>query len=328
MRRRELIAALSGAAAWPLAAHAQQPDRMRRIGVLMGAVQTAELGASYLATFLRRLDELGWRDGLNARIEVRWWSGGSEQMRSVVAELLAFSPDVVMVFSNLAVALLKSMAVSVPMVFVGVGDPVGEGVVASLARPGSNITGFAGHDASFGGKWLEVLKETVPRLTRVLAIMHPETPIHQGFWASMRDAAPRFEVQTSSGSVHDAPEIQNAISSFALKENGGFIVFPHAITWAHENLLITLQLRHRLPALFSTSVSIKAGGLVSYGHDFEDSFRKTAEYVDRVLRGESPGNLPVQQPTKFKLAFNLITGKAIGLEIPPTMLLHADEVIE
>jgi putative ABC transport system substrate-binding protein len=333
VKRRAFISLLGGAAVapamlWPLAARAQQGGGMRRIAVLMGAAQTAELGATYLAIFLRRLDELGWKNGGNARIEVRWWTGGPEQMRPVVAELLAFSPDVVMVFSNLALAVLKPMAARVPIVFVGVGDPVGDGFVASLAHPGGNITGFAGHDPPFGGKWLEVLKETVPRLTRVLGIMHPETPAHQGLWGSMKDAAPRFGVEAVPGGIHDAGEIESAIASFAMKENGGFIVIPHAITWAHENLFIALQLRHRLPALFSTSVSVKAGGLVSYGHDFEDSFRKTAEYVDRVLRGEKPGDLPVQQPTKFKLAFNLNTAKAIGLEIPPTMLVRADEVTE
>jgi putative ABC transport system substrate-binding protein len=329
MKRREFISLLGSAAfAWPLAARAQQGNHVRRIGVLMGAAQTAELGASYLATFLRRLGELGWKDGANARIEVRWWMGTPEEMRPIVAQLVDASPDVIMVFSNLALAVLQPMAAGVPIVFVGVGDPVGGGFVASLARPGANTTGFAGHDLPFGGKWLEVLKETVPRLTRVLAIMHPETAAHQGMWAAMKDAPPRFGVEAMPGGIHNADEIERAISSFATKENGGFIVIPHAITWAHENLLIDLQLRYRLPALFSTSVSVKAGGFASYGHDFEDSFRNTAGYVDRVLRGEKPADLPVQQPTRFKLAYNLNTAKAIGLEIPPTMLVRADEVIE
>jgi putative ABC transport system substrate-binding protein len=326
--RREFITALGAAAAWPLAARAQQGERKRRIAVLMGATQTEELGATYLATFLGRLEELGWKDGRNARVEVRWWTSGPEQMHPVLVELLAFSPDVIMVFSNLALAVLKPMAAGVSIVFVGVGDPVGDGFVASLARPGGNVTGFAGHDPPFGGKWLEVLKETVPSLTRVLGLMHPETPAHQGFWRSMKDAAPRLGIEAVPGGIHDVAEIENAISSFAMKEHGGLIVMPHAITWAHESLLIALQLRYRLPALFSTSVSVKAGGLVSYGHDFEDSFRKTAEYIDRVLRGEKPADLPVQQPTKFKLAFNLATAKAIGLEVPPTLLARADEVIE
>src|SRR5262249_1108293 len=290
VRRRDFITLFGGAAAWPLAARAQQGNHVRRIAVLMGAAQTAELGASYLATFVRRLDELGWKDGANPRIGVRWWPGSPEDMRPVVAQLVASSPDVIMVFSNLALAVLQPMAPRVPIVFVGVGDPVGGGFVASLARPGANTTGFAGHDLPFGGKWLEVLKETMPRLTRVLAVMHPETAAHQGMWAAMKDAAPRFGVEAVPGGIHDADEIERAISSFATKENGGFIVIPHAITWAHENLLIDLQLRYPLPALFSTSVSVKTGGFASYGHHFEDSFRNTAAYLDQLLPPEKPSH--------------------------------------
>ena len=259
---------------------------------------------------------------------MRWWTGGPEQMRTVVAELLAFSPDVIMVFSNLALAVLKPMAGKVPVVFVGVGDPVGDGFVASLAHPGGNITGFSGYENTMGGKWLEVLKETAPHLTRVMTIFHPETPIHQAFWRSVEAAAPRLGVEVTPGGVHDAAEIERAISSFAMKQNGGIIVPPHAITWANDNLIITLALRHRLPAIFSTDGSVTAGGLVSYGYNLEENFRKTAEYVDRILRGEKPSDLPVQQPTKFKLAFNLKTAKALGLTIPESFLLRADEVIE
>jgi len=306
---------------------AQPRAGVRRIAVLMGAAP-ADLGHTYLAAFSRRLEELGWTNGRNARTEVRWWTGGTEHMRTVIAELLAFSPDVTMVFSNLALAVLAPMAGKVPLVFVGVGDPIGDGFITNLARPGGNITGFAGHDGPIGGKWLEVLKEAAPHLTRVLAILHSETPIHQAFWRSIKDAAPRLGVEVTLGSVHNAAEIERAISSFAMRGDGGIIVAPHAITWANERLLIALQLRHRLPAVYATAVSVKAGGLVSYGHDFEESFRKTAEYVDRILRGEKPGDLPVQQPTKFKLAFNLKTANAIGLRIPPTVLTRADEVIE
>ena len=328
MRRREFITLLGGAAvAGALPLRAQQGDRVRKVAVLMGAA-TTELGRTYLATFLRRLEQLGWTEGGNLRTEVRWWTGGPEQMQPVVAELLAFSPDVIMVFSNLALAVLKPMAGNVPVVFVGVGDPVGDGFVTNVARPGGNITGFAGTDGPIGGKWLEVLKETVPHLTRVMAILHPETPIHQAFWRSMQDAAPRLDVEVIAGGVHNAPEIERALSSFATKDNGGIVILPHAITWANENLLVALGLRHRLPTHYATAGSVKAGGLVSYGHDFEDSFRKTAEYVDRILRGEKPGDLPVQQPTKFKLVFNLKTAKAIGVEIPSTLLARADEVIE
>jgi putative tryptophan/tyrosine transport system substrate-binding protein len=250
MQRRTFIALVCGSAAWPMAAPAQQGERVRRIGVLMGSAET-ELGKTYLATFLQRLEQLGWTRGRNARVDVRWWTGGEAEMRPVVAELLAFSPDVIMVFSNLALALLKPMARNVPVVFVGVGDPVGDGFVASLARPGGNTTGFAGTDGPIGGKWLEMLKETAPHLTRVMMIFHPETPIHQAFWRSLQEAAPRFGVEVTAGGVHDAAEIERAVSSFATSENRGLIVAPHAITWANEELIIALTLRHRLPAHYA-----------------------------------------------------------------------------
>ena len=327
MRRRTFIALVCGSAAWPMAAPAQQGERVRRIGVLMGSAET-ELGKTYLATFLQRLEQLGWTQGRNTRVDVRWWTGGEAEMRPVVAELLVFSPDVIMVFSNLALALLKPMARNLPVVFVGVGDPIGDGFVASLAHPGGNTTGFAGTDGPIGGKWLEMLKETAPHLTRVMMIFHSETPIHQAFWRSLQEAAPRFGVEVTAGGVHDAAEIERAVSFFATNENRGLIVAPHAITWANEELIIALTLHHRLPAHYATAASVMAGGLVCYGHDFDDSFRKTAEYVDRILRGEKPGDLPVQMPTKFRLVFNLKTAKAIGLTIPPSLLARADEVIE
>jgi putative tryptophan/tyrosine transport system substrate-binding protein len=327
MKRREFILAFGAAATWPLAAGAQQAGQTRRIAVLMGSA-TTELGKSYLATFMQRLEQLGWANGRNARIETRWWTGTLNEMRPVVAELLAFSPDVIMAFSNPAVALLKPTAGEVPIVFVGVGDPIGDGFVPSLAHPGGNITGFAGTDGPIGGKWLEVLKETAPHLTRVMMLMHPETPIHQAFWRSFEAAAPRFGVAVTQGGVHDASEIERAISSFATRENAGIIVNPHALTWANEDLIIALTLQHRVPSHFATAASVKAGGLVCYGHEFEDAMRKTAEYVDRILHGEKPGDLPVQMPTKFRLVVNLKTAKALGLTVPPTLLARADEVIE
>jgi putative tryptophan/tyrosine transport system substrate-binding protein len=329
MRRRKFIILLGGTAAatWPLTARAQQSREMRRIAVLMGTA-TTDLGKSYLATFLQRLEQLGWADGRNARIEIRWWTGTVDEMRPIVAELVAFSPDVIMAFSNPAVALLKAMASTIPVVFVGVGDPIGDGFVPSLPHPGGNITGFAGFDGSIGGKWLEVLKETVPHVTRVMMIMNPETPIHQAFWRSLEAAAPRFGVEATPGGVHDAAEIERAITSFATKENGGIIVDPHALTWANENLIIALTLQHRVPSHFATAASVKAGGLLCYGYDYEETMRKTAEYVDRILRGEKPGDLPVQMPTKFKLIINLKTARAIGIDVPATLLARADEVLE
>jgi putative ABC transport system substrate-binding protein len=248
IRRREFITLIGGAAAaWPLAAHAQQAERMRRIAVLMGTT-ASELGEGYLTTFLQRLDELGWRKSRNILIDVRWWTGGPEQMQTVVAELLSFSPDVVMVFSNLALALLKPMAGTVPIVFVGVGDPIGDGFVDSLARPGGNITGFSSYDGPMGGKWLEVLKEAAPHLARVIALLHQETPIHQRFWQSTEAAAARVGIDALAGGVHDAAEIEAIVTSFAEKPNGGLIVFPHALTNANSSLIVSLALRYRLPS--------------------------------------------------------------------------------
>jgi putative ABC transport system substrate-binding protein len=329
MRRRQFISLLGGtvAAGWPESARTQQAVSTRKVAVLMGAAQSVQ-GETYLAAFLRRLDELGWKKDRNIRTDVRWWTAGPDRMETTIAELVASSPDVIMVFSNLALALLKPRAGIVPVVFVGVGDPIGEGFVSSLAHPGGNITGFAGFDGPIGGKWLELLKETAPQMTRVLAILHPDPPIQRAFRDSIEAAAPRLNVEATIAGVRNAADIENAISAFAAKGNGGIIIAPHAVTWANGDRIVAQALRHRLPSLYGTAESVTAGGLVSYGYDFEDTFRKTAEYVDRILRGEKPRDLPVQHPTKFKLSFNLKTAKAIGLTISPALLNRADEVIE
>jgi putative tryptophan/tyrosine transport system substrate-binding protein len=316
--RRELLAALGGAVVWPLAARAQQGEHIRQIAVFMGTAGSAPDLAN-IDAFFKRLDELGWH---------RWWTNGPEHMRLVAAEMIALSPDVIVVFSNLALAVLKPLSGNVPIVFVGIGDPVGSGFVASLAQPGANITGFTSHEGPMGGKWLEMLKETAPRLTRILTIFHPETPVHQAMWRSAQDAAPHFRVEILPGAIHDAAEIEMAISSFVAQGNGGLIVLPHLLASAHRDLLVKLQLRHSLAAIAADPGHARAGCLLSYGVDFEDSFRRTAEYVDRILRGENPANLPVQQPTKYKLVINLKTAKALGLDIPPILLARADEVIE
>jgi putative tryptophan/tyrosine transport system substrate-binding protein len=327
MRRREFIALASGAGvAFSFAARAQQRESLRRIGVLMGGTTEDQ---AYLTSFLTRLEELGWKSGGNVRVDVRWWTGGPEQMRGVVAEMLASSPDAIVAFTNLALAVLKPIAANVPIVFVGVGDPVGSGFVASLAHPGGNITGFASYDGPMGGKWLEVLKETAPRLARVMTILHPETPVHQAFWQAIEAAAPRLAVEVTFGGVHDASEIERIISAFAANENAGLIILPHAVTVINRDLIIGLTLRYHLPAICADTVrSVRAGALVFYGVDLEDSFRHVAEYIDRLLRGEKPGDLPVQEPTKFKLLYNLKTARAIELDVPPIMLARADEVIE
>ena len=263
MKRREFITLLGGTAAtWPLAAHAQQPERTRRIGVLMGSAEE-EPGQTYIAAFFARLEELGWTRGRNIRADVRWWNGGPERMQPIVADMLALSPEVMMVFTNLALAVVKPMAGTIPVIFVAVGDPVGSGFVADLAHPGGNITGFASYDGPMGGKWLDVLKKTAPSLTRIMTILHPDTPVHQAFWRSIEDAAPRFGVQAVPGAVRDAAEIKSVVSSFAVENNSGLIILPHALTQANLNLLIELQLRDHLPSIYGAGGAAKAGGLVS-----------------------------------------------------------------
>ncbi len=326
--RRELLAALGVAAAWPLATRAQQPaGGIRRAVVLMGAAETA-WSRGWLASFLRRLDELGWREGRNLVTQVQWWNNQPEQMRAWVAELLARTPDVAVAFSNPALAILKPLAGNIPIVFVGVGDPVGGRFVASLARPGGNITGFASHAPSMGGKWLEVLKETAPHVTRALAIMHVETEVHQAFWQSIEDAAPRLAIETTAGTVHNAAEIEGIITSFAQRPNSGLIALPHALTIFNAPMIVALAQRYRVPSIYAQAEAVAIGGLVSYGLNWNDQFRRVAEYVDRALKGTSPADLPVQEPTKYQLAVNLKTAKAIGLTVPPTLLARADEVIE
>jgi putative ABC transport system substrate-binding protein len=329
MRRREFISLLGGTVIpWPLAARAQQAaGGIRRAVVLMGAAETA-WSRGWLASFLRRLDELGWREGRNLVTQVQWWNDQPEQMRAWVAELMARTPDVAVAFSNPALAILKPLAGNIPLVFVGVGDPVGGRFVASLARPGGNITGFASHAPSMGGKWVEVLKETAPHVTRALAIMHVETEVHQAFWQSIEDAAPRLGIETTAGSVHNAAEIEGIITSFAQKPNAGLIALPHALTIFNASMIVALAQRYRMPSIYAQAEAVAIGGLVSYGLNWNDQFRRAAEYVDRVLKGTSPADLPVQEPTKYQLAVNLKTAKAIGLEMPPTVLARADEVIE
>jgi len=325
MRRREFISLVGGAAAWPLAARAQQGSR--RVAVLMGAAETSS-SRDWIAAFLRRLDELGWRDGQNLAVQVQWWNDSPEQMRTRAAELISRSPDVAVTFTNLALEVLKPVAGNVPIVFCGIGDPVGSGFVASLARPGGNITGFASHEPSMGGKWLGVLKEAAPNVIRALVIMHPETPVHQGMWRSVEQIAPRLGIEATAGGVHNAAEIKHVIELFAQKPNGGLIALPQALSVAHAPVIIDLARRYRMPVVYALAETVAAGGLVSYGIYWQDQFRSVADYVDRILKGAKPSDLAVQTPTRFKLVVNLGAAKAIGLTIPETFLLRADEVIE
>ena len=328
LQRREFITLLGGAGVvWPLAARAQQAEPIRRIVVLMGAAETAWT-RGWLAAFLRRLNELGWKESRNLVTQVQWWNDQPEQIRVWASELIARSPDVAVTYTNLALAVLKPIAGSVPIVFVGVGDPVGGGFVSNLARPGGNITGFASYESSMGGKWLEVLKETAPHITRALAIMHPETLSHQAMWQSIEEAAPRLAIETTAGRVHNAAEIEHVIASFAQKPDGGLVVLPHALTVFNASAIIALAQRYRMPDVHALAEAVAVGALISYGINWNDQFRRAAEYVDRILKGTKPADLPVEQPTKFELVINLKTAKAIGLEIPPALLARADEVIE
>jgi putative tryptophan/tyrosine transport system substrate-binding protein len=327
MRRRELIKLLGGVTTtWPVFALAQQRERKRRISVLMGTAEDA-LNKMRVAAFLARLDELGWKDGHNLTTDVRWWAGGREQMQPVVADMLSSSPDVAIAATNQALAAIKPVAGNVPVVFLGVGDPIGSGFVANLAHPGGNITGFSTYDGAMGGKWLEVLKQTATHLNRILTILDPETPIHQAFWHSIQDTAPHFGVEVTPGGVHDGSEIEKTVTAFAVKENSGLIVLPGAVTNVNRDLIVALALRHSLPAIDAIG-NANVGGLVSYGADVAYQYHQAAEYVDRILRGQKPSDLPVQQPTKFILAFNLKTAKVIGLELPHDLLVLADKVIE
>jgi putative ABC transport system substrate-binding protein len=328
VRRRDLIKVIAGsAAAWPLVARAQQPERIRRIGVLMGAAETAS-SRGWLATFSRRLDELGWRESRNLLMQVQWWNDNSEQMRVWATEMIARSPDVAVTYTNLALEVLKPIAGSVPIVFIGVGDPIGSGFVDSLAHPGGNITGFASHDPSMGGKWLEVLKETAPNISRVLVIITPESTVLQAMLRSAEEAAPRLAVETTAGGVHNATEIEHVIKSFAQKPNGGLVVLPYAVTVSNASTIIALARQYQMPDIYALAEFVAAGGLVSYGLDWDDQFRHAAEYVDQILRGTKPADLPVQASTKFELTINMKTAKALGLTVPPSFLSRADKVIE
>jgi putative ABC transport system substrate-binding protein len=328
VKRRAFITLLgSAAAAWPHVARAQGGERVRRVGVLMGAAEMAR-SRGWLSAFLRRLEELGWQESRNLFVQVQWWNDQLDQMRVWAGELIARSPNVAVTYTNLALAVLKPTAGNVPIVFVGVGDPLGGGFVSSLTHPGGNITGFASHEPSMGGKWLEVLKETAPHITRVLAIVHAETLAHQAMWQSIEQAAPRLSIDAIPGHVHNASDIERVITSFAQKPDGGLIVLPHALTIFNASVIIAVAQRHGMPDVHALAEAIAAGGLVSYGINWNDQFRRAAEYVDRILKGTKPADLPMEQPTKFELAVNLKTAKTIGLEVPASLLARADEVIE
>jgi putative ABC transport system substrate-binding protein len=329
MRRREFITLVGGAAAaWPLAARAQQPERMRRIGALMNTAVDDLESQAYVAVFLQGLQELGWTVGRNMRIDYRWTSGDADRVRRYAAELVAHAPDVILTVGSSLVGPLQQATRTVPIVFVNVTDPVGAGYVASLARPGGNTTGFTVFEYDISGKWLELLKEIAPRVTRVAVLRDPANPAGTGLFGTIQGAAPAFGVEVSPVGLRDAGEIEHGITAFARGSNGGLIVTPSALAWVQRELIITLAARHRLPAVYALRFFAIAGGLISYGPDPADQYRRAAGYVDRILKGEKPADLPVQAPTKFELVINQKTAKALGLTVPPMLLARVDEVIE
>jgi putative ABC transport system substrate-binding protein len=326
MRRREFIAGFAGAAAWPLAARAQQPDRTRRIGVLMNGVADDPLYASNRAAFVQGLQQFGWTEGRNVRIDYRFGAGNAEGSRKYATELLALAPDVILAAGASTLAPLLRATRSVPIVFVSVSDPVGGGFVASLARPGGNATGFSQFEFGFGAKWLELLKEIAPGVKRVAILRDPTLPAGLAQFGAIQSVASSVEVNPID--VRDPAEIERAIKAFALSPNGGLIVVSNPTARPQRELIATLAAQHRLPAVYPFRSYVTDGGLISYGPDLVDQYRLAAGYVDRVLKGEKPSDLPVLQPTKFELVINLKTAKALGLTIPETLLATADEVIQ
>ena len=329
MRRREFISLLGGAAAaWPLAARAQQPERMRRISVLTPFPADDAEGHARLTAFAQALQQLGWTVGQNVRIDYRWGPGNAETMRKYATELVALSPDVVLAYSSAAVPPLLEASRSVPIVFAGVADPVAAGFVESLARPGGNATGFTVYEYSISGKWLELLKEIAPRVTRAAVLR--ELGIAPGLaqFGAIQALAPSLGVELRPIDVRDAKEIERALAAFAQGSDGGIIVIGGPRAAIQRELIIALAAKHRLPAVYNARFFPAAGGLISYGPDFLDQSRRAAGYVDRILKGEKPADLPVQAATKYELVINLKTAKALGLDMPTSVLARADEVIE
>jgi ABC-type uncharacterized transport system substrate-binding protein len=326
--RRQFTTLLGGAAAaWPLAARAQG-ERVRRIGVLMSVAADGPEGQARLAAFTNRLQQLGWIDGRNVRVDQRWGAGDAERTRQYGAELVALGPDVILASGDHSVVALQRATGTVPIVFALVSDPVGTGYVESLARPGGNTTGFTLFEYSTSGKYLELLKEVAPGVKRAAVIREPGTATGTGQFAAIQAVALALGVELSPIGVSDAGEIERALAAFARAPNGGLVVTGSAPAAVHSNLIVTLAARHKLPAVYFGRFVVTAGGLISYGPDFIDEHRRAANYVDRILKGEKPADLPVQQPTKYELVINLKTAKALGLEMPPTLLARADEVIE
>jgi putative ABC transport system substrate-binding protein len=330
MRRREIIAMLGGAAAvaWPLTARAQQAERLRRVGVLMDQALDDTASSPRTAAFLRGLQQLGWTEGRNVRIDTRWTAGNADLQRKYAAELVALAPDVILATASPTVAALQAATRTVPIVFAHAADPVGAGFVDSLARPGGNATGFILFEYSISAKWLELLKEFAPRVTRVAVLRDPTTAAGMGQFGAIQSVASSFGVELRPVNTRDPGEIERAITNFAAEPDGGLIVTANPLATFHRGLIISLAARHRLPAVYISRFFVTEGGLISYGPDLIDHYRRAAGYVDRILKGEKPADLPVQAPTKYETVINLKTVKALGLTVPQTLLARADEVIE
>ncbi len=329
MRRREFITLLGGTViAWPLAARAQQGDLIRRIGVLSALAEDDPESQARHAAFLQTLQQLGWTEGRNMRIDQRWGAGNAADTRKYAAELVALAPDIILTSGSGGTGQLLQTTRTVPIVFAIVPDPVGSGYVSSLSRPGGNATGFMMFEYSLCGKWLELLKEVAPGVTRAAVLRDPAIAAGIGQFAVIQSVAPSLGIDVSPVNVRDPSEIERAIAAFARVSNGGLIVTASALAVLHRELIITLAARHKLPAIYYRRYFVDGGGLISYGYDIVDHYRRAAGYVDRILKGEKPADLPVQAPTRYELTINLKAAKALGLTVPPSLLARADEVIE
>ena len=329
MKRREFITLLGGVtAAWPLPAGAQQPAQVRRIGVLLPFGEDHPVGRARVAAFLQGLQQLGWIDGRNVRIDTKWADGDVERIRRLATEMVAQSPDVILATGSAAAAPLLQATRTVPIVFVNTPDPVGAGYVKSLARPGGNATGFLLFEYSIGAKWLDLLKQIAPEVNRVAVLRDSATSAGLGQYGAVQSAASSFGVEASAVNLRDASEIERDIAAFATTSGGGLIVTGAPPALMHRGLIITLAARHKLPAIYIERLFVADGGLISYGPDIIDQYRRAPSYVDRILKGEKPADLPVQAPTKYELVINLKTAKALGLNVPNTLIGRADQLIE
>jgi putative ABC transport system substrate-binding protein len=323
VRRREFITLVGGAAAWPLAARAQQAERMRRIGVLINRAPDNKEGQARLAAFQQALQQLGWSDGRNARIDVRWGADDADRERKYAAELIALAPDIILAGGTVSAAAAQQASRSVPIVFASVSDPVGAGFVDSLARPGGNVTGFMSFEYSLSGKWLELLKEVAPGVKRAAVLRDAANPGGIGVFGAIQAVALSLGVEVSAINVRDAAEIERSVAAFARSANGGLVVTPNATSTVHHDLIIMLAAQHKLPAVYGNRFAVTGGGLVSFAPDYVDQYRRAAGYVDRILKGDKPADLPVQAPTKYELVINLKAARALGLDVPATLLATA-----